>query len=212
MTPSIRPEFILASSSPRRHALLRLLELSFTVLKPPDDEARRPGEAPRAYALRVARQKARWASAQPAVQRRNRPVIIAADTIVCLGARVLGKPRHDRDAAAMLRALSGRTHEVITAVCVRGRRRAGAWTEHVRAVRTRVRFNTLTRRDILRYVRSGEPRGKAGAYAVQGRAAFMVRSLRGSYTNVVGLPLAELHDLLTLHLNGRPGAGTGPAR
>jgi septum formation protein len=175
-------EFILASGSPRRRELLAQAGLVFTVTKPDVPEVRRRGEKPADFARRLAREKA-------AAVRARHPgaTVLAADTIVVLGDRVLGKPRDAADARRMLRALSGRPHQVITAFTL-----AGPHRSVTRAVRTRVVFRALTRAEIDAYVATGDPMDKAGAYAIQGGAAGMVASVRGSYTNVVGLPVAEV--------------------
>lgn len=178
---------ILASSSPRRRAFLKQLGLRFRIVVPDTDERPRPDERPIAFARRAAQDKAR-AVAQRAG---TRPVVIAADTIVVLGRTILGKPHHAADARRMLKLLSGRTHEVMTGVCVR----CGS-AERSFVARTRVEFKKLTRQEIDFYVDSGEPMDKAGAYAIQGIGSFLVRAIRGSYTNVVGLPVAELLDVL----------------
>lgn len=130
---------------------------------------------------RLAREKA-----EAVLSRRPTSRVLGADTVVELEGLVLGKPRDESDARKMLRALSGRTHRVITGVAVRSR---GGWKDHSECRVTSVRFAPLTRRQIDWYVATGEPMDKAGAYAVQGRGALFVRELRGSYSNVVGLPL-----------------------
>lgn len=180
-------KLILASSSPRRRAFLKQLGLRFRIVVPDTDERPRPDERPIDFARRAAQDKAR-AVAQRAG---TRPIVIAADTIVVLGRTILGKPRSAADARRMLKLLSGRTHEVMTGVCVR----CGS-AEQSFVARTRVEFKKLTRQEIDFYVDSGEPMDKAGAYAIQGIGSFLVRAIRGSYTNVVGLPVAELLDVL----------------
>ncbi len=178
---------VLASSSPRRQAFFRSLGLRFRAVVPDVDEVPRVGETPARFARRAAVDKAR------AVARRveARAIVIAADTIVVSGRSILGKPKSRADARRMLRALSGRRHEVMTGVCVR----RGA-KERSFLSRTGVFFKRLTREEIEFYVASGEPMDKAGAYAIQGIGSFMVLTIRGSYTNVVGLPVAELLDVL----------------
>ena len=144
------------------------------------------GETPLAYALRVARAKAL------AAQSKNSSLpALAADTDVVLHGRILGKPRDAQDATRMLAMLSGRSHEVISAVVLV----SGARLEQINTT-TAIDFAALNAGDIARYVASGEPMGKAGAYAIQGGAARFVRAVRGSYTGVVGLPLAETCELL----------------
>jgi septum formation protein len=183
------PPLILASGSPRRRELLRLLGLPFQVqvshaLEPPF-----AGGDPGEYAAELALAKAR----QVAAARRRRATVLGADTVVVLEGRVFGKPADDAEAAAMLAALSGRTHQVITGVALIG---PEPGREETVAVRTDVTFRTLSPEQIARYVASGEPRDKAGAYAIQGRAAPLITGLAGCYFNVVGLPLAIVAELL----------------
>jgi septum formation protein len=180
------PRLVLASESPRRRELLAQLGFSFEVRPARSDESVHPGEAPRDYVLRVAREKARAVPGD---------LVLAADTAVVLGAEVLGKPRDPEDARRMLRALSATVHEVLTAVCVR-RARPGPALELDEIVATRVRFAPLSARTIDWYVAGGEPLDKAGAYAIQGAGGAFVLSVEGSVSNVVGLPLAETADLL----------------
>jgi septum formation protein len=201
-----RPLLVLASTSPRRQAYMRELGFRFRVVNPRVDERVRPGESPRAHTARLAREKARAASTGPAGA--AGVVVIGADTIVTRGGRILGKPRSRADAGRMLRALSGRWHEVVTSVCVRRRTGAGQWRDRGRTVITRVLFKPLRRAEIDAYLDTGEPMDKAGAYAVQGLAAYMIRRIEGSYTNVVGLPLSELVDLLEAAGLPAPRAGT----
>jgi septum formation protein len=174
---------ILASASPRRRELLATLGVDFTVRVPEVDELLNPDEAPRCFAERLAREKA--AAVVPD------GVVIAADTIVVYAGKILGKPSDAAEARGMLSALSGRIHEVITGVCV-----AGATRVEVFSVVTRVEFRRLTGTEIAEYVATGEPMDKAGSYAIQGGAAPMIRAIEGSYTNVVGLPLCELYEVL----------------
>ncbi|HEX8909375.1 MAG TPA: Maf family protein [Anaeromyxobacteraceae bacterium] len=173
----------LASQSPRRRELLEQLGLALAVRPADVDETPRPGEEARAYVLRVAQAKARAVSAPG--------VVLAADTVVVLDGRILGKPRDAGDAAAMLRALSGRAHQVLTGVCARGTGR-----QELVVVTSVVELAALSERQIAWYVGTGEPLDKAGAYAVQGVAAAFVTAVRGSVSNVIGLPLAEVLDLL----------------
>jgi septum formation protein len=173
----------LASQSPRRRELLALLGLHLRVRPAHADETPRPGEPPGAYVERLAREKARAVEGE---------FVLAADTTVVLDGAILGKPEHDADAARMLRALSGRRHEVTTGVCLR----APGGREEALAVTTEVEFATLVEAQIAWYVGTGEPRDKAGAYAVQGAGGVFVREVRGSVSNVVGLPVAETAALL----------------
>jgi septum formation protein len=178
------PRLVLASQSPRRRELLAQLGVALEVRPAHADEAVLPGEAPRDYVLRVARDKAR------AVQG---DVVLAADTAVVLGGEVLGKPADAGDARRMLRALSGTTHDVLTAVVVR---RAAIRLELDALVATRVRFAALSPGEVDWYVATGEPLDKAGAYAIQGAGGAFVLAVEGSVSNVVGLPLAETAALL----------------
>ncbi|HEX9241237.1 MAG TPA: Maf family protein [Anaeromyxobacter sp.] len=178
------PRLVLASQSPRRRELLSQLGLALDVRPAHADEAVHPGEPPRDYVLRVAREKARAVPGE---------LVLGADTAVVLGDEVLGKPAGDDDARRMLRALSGTEHEVLTAVVVR---RAAPPLELDALVATRVRFARLGAAEIDWYVATGEPRDKAGAYAIQGAGGAFVLSVAGSVSNVVGLPLAETAALL----------------
>jgi septum formation protein len=179
---------VLASASPRRAELLTSAALPFIVVPSHVLEERLPGEAPDQFVRRLAAAKARDVAA-----RRGDGVVLGADTEVVLDGEVLGKPRDDADARAMLARLSGRAHDVLTGYEVydaaTGRAEGGV-------VRTRVEFAPLIPAEIEQYVATGEPRGKAGAYAIQGRAAGMIRRIEGSYTNVVGLPLREVVETL----------------
>jgi septum formation protein len=194
-----RTKIYLASRSPRRRELLKQIGVSFEVLvlreKPgrgPDvDESQLEGEMPEAYARRVSRAKVDvgW---DRILQRRLRPFpVLAADTVVCIGAEILGKPADRADAARMLRLLSGREHRVLTAVALRFDQRAD-----IAVSESRVRFCALAEAEIEAYVASGEPTDKAGAYAIQGRAAAFITELNGSYSGVMGLPLYETAQLL----------------
>ncbi|MDJ1159871.1 Maf-like protein [Chelatococcus sp. SYSU_G07232] len=191
---SWRPKLVLASASPRRLALLQQVGIEPDALLPADvDEAPRKGEKPRDYARRVAREKAE-AAVKVARSRADMAdaFVVAADTAVAVGRRILPKAEIVEEAAACLRLLSGRTHRVYTGVCVVTPK--GAVRERI--VETRVRFKNLSRDELESYLASGEWRGKAGGYAVQGLAGAFVVKLVGSYTNVVGLPLYEIVGLL----------------
>lgn len=178
--------FILASASPRRRELLAGLGFLFTVAPAAIDERPRPGEAIADYVARLAAEKA--LAVAPASQ-----VILAADTIVAVDGELLGKPRHDADACRMLRRLSGRRHEVLTGVGVLA---PGSARPTVEVVGTDVVFAPLDDLTIDAYVATGEPRDKAGAYAIQGLAAAFIEGIEGNYTNVVGLPLPTAVRLL----------------
>jgi septum formation protein len=186
MAPApVPPQFVLASASPRRRQLLGEVGLAFEVVAPEIDEAVREGEAAQVYVLRLAAEKA----AQVAARASGLPVL-AADTTVVLEGAILGKPQTPAEAQAMLTRLSGREHDVFTAVAVDGPSRGSA------VVRTRVTFRVLSPSEIAWYVGTGEPMDKAGAYAVQGKAANFVIAVFGSPTNVIGLPMAETLALL----------------
>ncbi|HEY6344611.1 MAG TPA: nucleoside triphosphate pyrophosphatase [Bryobacteraceae bacterium] len=175
-------DLILASSSPRRAELLRNAGLRFRVRSKPVEETRAPGEAPRDYALRLARAKARAAWEDRA------EIVLGADTIVVLGDRVLEKPADARDARNMLTTLSGREHTVITGICL-----LYPGGEIVDSESTRVWFATLDPSEIEAYVQSGEPMDKAGAYAIQGLASKFVERIEGCFFNVVGLPAPRVY-------------------
>lgn len=189
---------ILASRSPRRAELLTAAGIDFTVRVADIDETPRAGEAPEDYALRLAREKA------SAVDASEKETVLAADTIVVLDGEIMGKPRDASDARRMLTALSGRRHDVITAVCLRSGEEA-----HAEAVVTGVWFAPLTDAEIDWYVASGEPMDKAGAYGIQGLASRFVERIEGSYSNVVGLPVAVVYQLLSRPYLG-PGATDAP--
>lgn len=176
---------VLASASPRRRQLLESAGVDLVVRAADIDETEFPGERPRAYALRVARAKALGVRAE------LHEVVLAADTTVALGMNILGKPVTCERARVTLRLLSGRTHQVHTAVVVR----VGARSLH-RVVTTAVRFRELTEGEIDRYIATGEPLDRAGGYAIQGAGGALVDRVSGSYTAVVGLPLRETLALL----------------
>jgi septum formation protein len=183
-TPRTATPVVLASASPRRRDLLARLGIVADVRPAHVDETPRPGEAPGDLVQRLARTKA------AAVDAPESALVVAADTEVVLDGRVLGKPADDAEAAAMLAALSGRTHDVMTGVAVRH----GDRTATDVAV-TRVHVRDLDPAEIDWYVRTGEPMGKAGAYAIQGAGAVFITGIDGSDTNVIGLPLALLVSL-----------------
>jgi septum formation protein len=180
--------FVLASSSPRRRELLKSIGIEFDVVPSHIPEERAAGETPEEYVARLSREKAR-AIAEKHPDR----WIIAADTTVVLGDQVLEKPVDDADAKRMLSAISGDTHVVFTGVTLRRIEPMYADT-HVTA--TEVRMLPMTPHDIDWYVATGEPRDKAGAYAAQGLGGMFIDSIHGSFTNVVGLPLASLFQML----------------
>ena len=178
------PQLHLASSSPRRHEILTALGLTFTAHGVDVDEQPLPAEAPDAMVLRLAELKARSAQA-------DSPVVLGADTAVVLGNLVFGKPRDEADALAMLAQLSGRQHQVMTGVAVL----ADGELQTVLST-TDVRFREIRPDEARSYWQSGEPRDKAGAYAIQGLAGAFVESINGSYSGVVGLPAFETAMLL----------------
>ena len=189
-----RPKLVLASGSPRRLALLNQAGIEPDSLQPADvDEIPVKGELPRALANRLARAKAQAALASVRISEELRgSYILAADTVVAVGRRIMPKADTLEDAAACLRLLSGRNHRVYTGICLVTPKEAF----RQRLVETRVRFKRLSNEDLEAYLASGEWRGKAGGYAVQGLAGTFVVKMVGSYTNVVGLPLYESMSLL----------------
>lgn len=184
------PAIVLASASPRRQELLARVGIDCTVLPSQINEDQLPGELPREHVLRLAHAKALEIAVRPEVHGRW---FIGSDTVVLRDTTILGKPADAADAAAMLTSLSGRSHLVLTAFAVHDRE-SGATISEV--VSTEVSFKELTAAEINGYIASGEPFDKAGSYAIQGIGAFMVRAINGSYTNVVGLPLCEVVDVL----------------
>lgn len=185
-----RPPLILASASPRRFELLAQIGVTPDGVDPADiDETPRAREAPRAYAARLATEKATTVAAR----RAPGDLVLAADTVVFAGRRVLDKPQDAAEAERLLRFLSGRRHRVATAVALRLADMDKGWS---RLVETAVRFRRLSDAEIEAYLDGGEWRGKAGGYAIQGIAGAFVPEIFGSYTNVVGLPLAETVNLL----------------
>ena len=193
---------ILASASPRRAELLKAAGFEFEIRVTNVDEATRMGESPREYVLRVARDKAsaaqgpvyagRLKPAPTGADREDgREIIVAADTTVVVDGELLGKPVDDDDARRMLSRLSGRAHEVLTGVTVRT-----GTAERSSVESTAVWFKLLTEQEIEWYAASGEGRDKAGAYAIQGLGMRFIPRIDGSYSNVVGLPVATVHQLL----------------
>lgn len=181
----------LASASPRRRELLRQLGLDFEVIPSNLDELPRPGERPEAYVLRVACDKARHVARLVRETGRAPHPVLGADTEVVLAGEILGKPRDRAHGVELLRRLAGRSHEVLSALClVRGEK------EYTALSASRVTFAPLTEAEAARYWETGEPADKAGAYAVQGRAAAFIERIEGSYSGVMGLPLYELAQVL----------------
>lgn len=208
---------VLASASPRRQELLRNAGIPFTVDPADIDETPRSGETPRECAERLAREKALtvW-------KRRPQDLVLAADTIVVVDGCILNKPSDSDDAARMLRLLSGRTHEVITGVClasansgtstaeahqtnraeseVSRRLRIGSCELKIDSESTLVTMNSISEEEIREYIATGEPMDKAGSYAIQGRASRWISRIEGDYTNVVGLPVALVYRMLREYL------------
>lgn len=183
---------VLASASPRRQDLLRAAGISFTVQPANVDENLIAGESARVYAERLAREKAMavW-------QVRPHDVVLGADTVVVIDKQILGKPADAADAARMLRMLSGKTHQVITGVCIASSKESpGQCQTRVSSETTVVYVNEISSDEIRGYVASGEPMDKAGAYAIQGVASRWIPRIEGDYSNVVGLPVALVYRIL----------------
>jgi septum formation protein len=189
-----RPKLVLASGSPRRLSLINQVGIEPDALRPTDiDETPKRGELPRAYATRLARNKAEAALGMVRIDDDlNGSYFLAADTVVAVGRRILPKAELLDEAAQCLRLLSGRNHRIHTAICLVTPKE----TFRQRYVETRVRFKRLSEQDIEAYLASGEWRGKAGGYAAQGIAGGFLVKLVGSYSNIVGLPLYETLTLL----------------
>jgi septum formation protein len=191
---------VLASASPRRQELLRNTGIPFVVQPIDIPEVPRPAEAPRAFAERMAREKALTVFRQ-----RPDDFVLGADTIVIVDAEILGKPRDAADAARMLRLLSARRHQVTTGVCLLGpqseteNRQLETGFEDVRSETTIVAVDALSDDDIHSYISTNEPMDKAGAYAIQGRASRWIPYINGDYFNVVGLPVALVYRMLREH-------------
>ena len=179
---------ILASESTRRVDILRTLGISFSIIPPDVDETKRKEETPTEFVERISHEKA-WKVGNHFPDK----WVIAADTIVVLKGRVLGKPKSERDAFNMLRDLRSKWHKVITGYCVLNVSKDIAYRD---VVETKVFVRDLTDDEILRYIKTSEPLGKAGSSAVQGKGGYMVKEIKGSYTNVVGLPICEVAEAL----------------
>lgn len=180
---------VLASASPRRHALLQSLGLSFSCVPTEIDETPRAHEEPAAFAMRMARSKAETAGkTQPASA-----CVVAADTVVAVNNRILGKPKDHSEALSFLSQLNGQMHTVITGYCVQAPFRNLDYTDHVC---TRVQFGQFEENVLAAYAAGSEPMDKAGAYAMQGTGCFLVSAVSGSSTNVIGLPVEEVVQLL----------------
>ena len=179
---------VLASESTRRVDILRSLGISFSIIPPDIDEQRLKDESPRDFVLRISLEKARKVG-EHFVDK----WVIGADTIVVNRGRVLGKPKDEADAFNMLKSLRGKWHKVITGYCVLNVAKDIMYRD---AVETRVFMRGLSDEEILRYIKTSEPLGKAGSYAVQGKGGYMVKEIKGSYSNVVGLPICEVAEVL----------------
>ncbi len=185
-------KLVLASSSPRRAEVLRNAGFVFEVRPADVDETRQPHEAAEDYVRRVAQAKAH-AVADPARAAGERAIVIAADTIVLAEAQILGKPKNAEDARGMLRLFNGKTHEVLTALCVINIPDA---KEALHVEKTRVEFLKMSAEEIEDYIQTGEPFDKAGAYGIQGIAGRFATRVEGCYFNVLGLPLSRLWTTL----------------
>ena len=183
----ITEKLILASKSPRRSELLRVVGWTFEAVPADIDETRHPGETAVDYVKRLAIEKAEAVAARLATG-----LILAADTTVVVDDHVLGQPADDEDARRMLKLLNGRWHEVLTGVALL---RAGEGEPVSDYERTRVKFSEMSDEEIDWYVATGEPRGKAGAYGIQGCAAILIEEIQGDYFNIVGLPLRLVYQL-----------------
>jgi len=179
---------VLASESTRRIDILRTLGVSFSIIPPDIDERKKPDESPKDYVLRVSHEKA-----QKVGDLFPDKWIIGADTVVVHKGRVLGKPKTEEDAYAMLRKLKAAWHKVYTGYCVLNVSRQIIYQD---VAETKVFIKDLTDEEIKRYIGTSEPFDKAGSYAVQGKGGYMVKEIKGSYTNVVGLPICEIAEVL----------------
>lgn len=196
---SNRTPLILVSTSPRRISLLGDVRLPIEVESPDTDETRKRGETPHHLVSRLAREKAESAETS-ALQKHPSCILLAADTIVVApdGTSILGKPKDQKDAFRMMRLLSGKTHTVLTGYCLllagpHSDLRASKTKKHiVRVVRSQVKMRTLTPDVIRKYISTGEPMDKAGSYGAQGMGMAFIEKINGSYTNVVGLPIAQV--------------------
>jgi septum formation protein len=199
MMSDAAPQIYLASRSPRRHALLAQIGVRFAVLDAQVDETLHPGEHAEDYVLRLAREKARRARA--GLSPGDRRPVLGADTAVVVDEHILGKPHDLEESLAMMQALSGRSHRVLTAVAL-----IAPDGERTDLSESRVSFRSLTREECVRYWHTGEPCDKAGGYGIQGLGALFVAGLNGSYSGVMGLPLFETGRLL-----GQAGIDLVPA-
>jgi septum formation protein len=188
MPVSLSSPFILASASPRRHELLRSVGLKFKIIPAHINEDQIPGESPREHVRRLAYDKA-----QTIARKNPRSWVLGADTIVVIDGLILGKPKNKAEARKMLILLSGREHKVFTGFSIA--RKAGR-VRRTKVIQSAVQFKEISPEELSWYVGSPEPYDKAGGYAVQGKGAYFIKSIRGSYTNVIGLPLCEVLEEL----------------
>jgi len=179
---------ILASESTRRVDILRTLGISFSIIPPKINETQRKDESPKNYVSRVSFEKA-----QSVGMHFPDKWVVAADTVIVYKNRIMGKPKDERDAFKMLKKLSGKWHKVITGFCILNVSKDIIYRD---VVETKVFLREMDDREIIRYINTSEPLGKAGSYAVQGRGGYMVKEIKGSYSNVVGLPICELAEAL----------------
>ena len=199
-------EIVLASTSPRRKELLGSLGLNFTLKSPGFEEKLEKNEKAYDYVLRNGEGKASWVaeeigSQSSELQSAKKYVVLGADTVVVLGEDILQKPKSTAEAIAMLHQLSGRTHRVLTGFALSYQKQShGDFYLQSDVVATEVTFKNLSEEEIVSYVETGEPMDKAGSYGIQGKAAYFVQTISGSYTNVMGLPLTEVYK----HLNNLP--------
>ena len=186
MPNSFRQKLILASSSPRRSEILNIVGWPFEVVVAGIDETQKPGEPPHEYVQRLALEKALAVAST-----RDTGLVLGADTTVVVQGELLGQPEDDEDARRMLRLLSGQWHEVLTGVALV----PASGKSNVSYATSRVFFAEISEAEIDWYVQTGEPRGKAGAYAIQGQAALFIREIEGEYFNIVGLPIRLVYEM-----------------
>lgn len=190
--PQRQYPLVLASSSPRRQQLIELLGLPYDIVVKPGDEQTRPGLSPKEVVRQLALRKAR--AVYDDIKEENKSsIVIGADTVVVLNGKVLGKPKDEQDALEMLSALQGKTHQVYSGVACIDTGSGKTVTDYRK---TAVTIKPLSQEQIKRYIQTGEPHDKAGAYGIQGYGALIVEKIDGDYFNVVGLPLSCLNDML----------------
>jgi septum formation protein len=190
MTISLSSPFILASASPRRKELFRSVGLKLKIIPAHVDETYINGESPRTHVQRLSRDKA-----MVIAQRHPKALVLGADTIVVIDGLILGKPKNKKEAREMLERLSGRKHTVFTGFTIAS---AGAGISKTKVVQSAVHFKKISPEEMDWYVGCDEPYDKAGGYAVQGKGAYFIKAIRGSYTNVIGLPLCEVLEELKI--------------